>query len=381
MKIVIAPDSFKESIGASAVARAIAAGLRQSLPAARLELVPVADGGEGTAEALVAATGGSMRRLRVIGPLGVPVEASWGLLGDGRTAIIEMAQASGLPLVPPGERHPGRTTSYGTGQLLAAAWAAGANRLIVGVGGSATHDGGAGMLQALGVCFQDRHGRTLDGYLCGDRLDEVHALDLADCAIRHAGVQVIAACDVDNPLCGPHGAAAVFGPQKGATPAQVAALDDALARFYARVAAAGLPEVAMRPGAGAAGGLGAALLAFLNADLRPGIDIVIEATGLADSLRDADFLITGEGRLDQQTLHGKAPAGVASLARSLGVPVIAIGGSIADESELLASGLFAAVESAVCRPTSLPQALAEAEVNLTGAGRRVGAWLRLLILK
>lgn len=384
MRIVIAPDSFKESLAAAAVAAALAAGIRQALPDADLDLIPMADGGEGTVDALVAATGGRHHRCVVVGPLGRPVTACFGLLGDGATAVIEMAQASGLPLVPPGQRDPAATTTYGTGELIAAALAKGARRVIVGVGGSATHDGGSGMLQALGMRFLNGRGRALPGYMNGRALPGVRGLDPGGLPELLRGVSVVAACDVDNPLCGPRGAAAVFGPQKGATPEQIGSLDAAVGDFYCLAARLGITtgaSVADRPGAGAAGGMGAALLGFLGADLRPGVELVMEAVGFERRLAGADFVITGEGRLDGQTLNGKAPAGVARLARRCGVPVIAIGGSLGDEDALLDSGLFAALEASVCRPMDLTEAIDGAERNLVSAGRRIGSWLRLLSFK
>ncbi len=384
MKIVIAPDSFKESLAAAAVAEALAVGIARVLPDAELVLVPLADGGEGTVDAFVAATHGKRHRRTVINPLGLPVEACFGLTGDGSTAVIEMAQASGLALVPPAMRNPALTTTYGTGELMNAALALGVRRLIIGVGGSATHDGGSGMLQSLGVQFLDGGGVPLAGYMNGHSLSQVRAIELGDLRRRLRGIEVIAACDVDNPLCGPLGAAAVFGPQKGAGPAQIAQLDQALGDFYALAVELGVTDSAAlvdRAGAGAAGGVGAALLGFLAAELRPGVDLILEAIDLERHLADTDYLITGEGRIDSQTLHGKAPAGVARLAARYGVPVIAVGGSLSDDQAVMTSGLFDALEAAVYRPVSLADALADAERNLVFAGQRIGSWLRLLTLK
>jgi glycerate kinase len=377
VKIVIAPDSFKESLDAMAVAQAIAGGIAAVLPDADLDLVPMADGGEGTVAALVAATGGSLVPVAVTGPRGERLDATFGLLGDGRTAALELAAASGLALVPPDARNPLLTTSYGTGELMRAALDRGIATLIVGIGGSATVDGGGGLLQALGVRFFTAAGNEIVSPLTGAHLEDIAALDLSNLDPRLAHTRLRIACDVDNPLLGSHGAAAVFGPQKGADAGQVARLDAGLARFYDVVERTLGSSVRSRPGAGAAGGVGAALLAFLDAGLRPGIELVIEAIDLPSRLRGAALVVTGEGRLDTQTLHGKTPHGVARAARALGIPVIAIGGSIADGAEAALAGIFDAVEACVTRPLRLDEALADAPATLRRAGMRVAQWLCL----
>jgi len=359
MKVVVAPDSFKECLSAEAVARAIGRGVRAAAPDAEVVEVPMADGGEGTVRALVAATGGTLHRATVTGPLGEPVEAEFGLLGDGATAVIEMAAASGLPLVPPSRRDPTRTTTRGTGELIGAALDLGASRLIIGIGGSATVDGGAGMAQALGARLLDESGRDIGPG--GGELSRLARLDVSGLDPRLAGVACEVACDVDNPLLGPNGAARVYAPQKGATPEAVAVLEANLARFADVVERDLGVSVRDVPGAGAAGGLGAGLMAFLGARLRPGVQIVIEATGLREKLRGADLAIVGEGKLDAQTAHGKVPVGVAEVAAEAGVPVVAIAGSLGDGYEAVHEKGVAACFAILDRPMSLEEAFARAE--------------------
>jgi len=377
VRIVIAPDSFKESLPAADVARAIADGIASVLPAAELEALPVADGGEGTAAALVAATGGHFVATEVTGPRGERLRASYGVLGDDRSAVIEMASASGLALVPSAVRNPLTTTSYGTGELIRAALDAGLDSIVIAIGGSATVDGGAGLVQALGTVFRRADGTTIDEPMTGALLTEVAGVDVTHLHRRLRDAELRIACDVDNPLLGTHGAAAVFGPQKGATAAQVAQLDAALAQFYDVVETTLGCAVRARPGAGAAGGAGAALLAFLSATLHPGVTLVMDALGLETRLRGATLVITGEGRLDAQTLHGKAPSGVARTARALGIPVVAIGGAIAADAEHALAATFDAVEACVTQPLSLDDALADAPAALRRAGARVACWLQL----
>ena len=366
MKIVIAPDSYKESLSALEVAQAVEAGFRQVFPDAEYVLVPVADGGEGTVDAMVAATGGRKEIVTVTGPLGEPVEAFYGLTGDGDTAVIEMAAASGLMLVPAAARNPLRTSSRGTGELIRAALDAGARRFILGIGGSATNDGGAGMVQALGARLLDADGRDVEG--SGGGLARLERIDVSALDPRLKECRIEVACDVDNPLTGPRGASAVFGPQKGATPEAVETLDTALAHYAVCAKAATGRDVAELPGAGAAGGLGAGLLFFTNARLRSGVDIVLEAVGFAEVVRDADFVITGEGRTDFQTAFGKAPVGVAKLAKQFGVPVFCLSGGLGEGADdVLAHGIDATLS--ICdRPMTLDEcmraggALIESEV-------------------
>lgn len=361
MKLVVAPDSFKESLSAPEVAAAIARGWSRARPLDEILLRPMADGGEGTVDAVLAATGGERRECAVRGPLGAPVQAHWGWLEEG-AAVIEMAAASGLHWVAPQQRDATRTTSYGTGELIRAALEAGARKIILGLGGSATNDGGMGLLQALGVRFLDERGQPLgDG---GAALAGLHAIDLAGLDPRLAGVEVEVAADVNNPLCGEHGASTVFGPQKGASPEQVRLLDAALAR-YAEVAARTLgQDHSLFPGVGAAGGLGFAARAFLKARFRPGVELVAEVSGLAEALEGAGLAITGEGRLDEQSLHGKTPIGVARLALEAGVPLIALAGSLGKGYGRLHEAGIAAAFSLVPGPVSLAEAMAGAAGEL-----------------
>src|SRR5256886_4407205 len=357
MRIVIAPNAFKGSLSALDAAEAIAEGVRVAASDAELVLVPIADGGDGTVDALVAATHGERRTLRVRGPLGDPVNADYGLIDAGSTAVIEMAKAAGLALVPPAKRDPRITTTFGVGELLQHAYDAGARHFIVGIGGSATNDGGAGMAQALGYHLLDEHGHELPpGGLALKRLVRIHVGDV-HANWKQADVDV--ACDVTNPLTGPSGASAIYGPQKGATPAMVAELDAAL-RHVAEIIRRDLGvDVEALPGAGAAGGLGAGLVAFAGARLRPGAEMVMEALRLDDRIKGPDLVITGEGRLDSQTARfGKGPAAVARHARNAGIPVVGLGGSVADEAEL--SLLFDGGEGTVVEPSSLDDAIVQA---------------------
>lgn len=374
-RIVVAPDSFKGSATARQAAEAIARGLRRALPGVVVETVPMADGGEGTVDALVEATGGRFVEVTVTGPLGEDVRVRFGILGDGGTAVIEMAAASGLPLVPPERRNPLLTTTYGTGQLIRAALDRGARRIIVGLGGSATVDGGAGMAQALGARLLDADGRELGWG--GGELGRLARIDVAGLDPRLRQTEILVACDVSNPLYGPEGAAPVFGPQKGATAAMVRRLDDNL-RHFARILRRDLGvEVGQLPGGGAAGGLGAGLVAFCGARLRPGAELVMEAVGLEARLAGADLVVTGEGRLDRQTAYGKTAAAVGRLARKLGVPAVAICGSIGEEVDrqlLEDCGLVGAC-AAVARPMSLQEAMGGVEALLEQAAERLGAFL------
>lgn len=374
MKIVLAPDSFKGSLSARDAAEALAKGFRRVFPDAEYVLIPMADGGEGTVEALVEATQGKRLSVRVTGPAGRPVQATFGILGDGETAVIEMASASGLPLLAIGERNPLTTTTFGTGELIRAALDAGAKRLIIGIGGSATNDGGAGVAEALGARFLDREGRPLPRG--GGSLGELATIDLSHFDPRVREVTVLVACDVDNPLTGVRGASAVFGPQKGATPAMVQTLDRNLAH-YAEVLRRQLgKEVEHVPGAGAAGGLGAGLLAFFNAELRRGVEVVLEAVHFEKHLEGATFVVTGEGELNRQTAYGKTPLGVAQAAKRHGLPVFAVAGSIAaDAHELYEFGIDA-MFPVVPGPLTLEIALRDARRLVTEAAERLARIVR-----
>jgi glycerate kinase len=328
LKVVVAPDSFKECLSAPQVAEAMADGVRAAAPDAQVTSVPMADGGEGTVQALVAATGGALHNATVTGPLGEPVEAEFGILGDGETAVIEMAAASGLPLVPPERRDPTRTTTFGTGELIRAALDRGARHLILGIGGSATVDGGAGMAQALGVRLLGAEGQPLGRG--GGALERLDTIDLSGRDPRPADVTCEVASDVDNPLIGPRGAARVYAPQKGATPQMVESLEANLTRLADVVERDLDVQVRDLPGAGAAGGLGAGLVAFLGAALRPGVELVIEAVHLDEALAGADLALVGEGQLDGQTAFGKVPVGVARVAAKQDIPVVALAGALGD---------------------------------------------------
>ena len=326
MKVVIAPQAFKGSISALEVAAALAEGVRRAVPDAEIDLVPVADGGDGTLETLVEATGGEVRAAAVTGPLGDTVEADWGALGDGRTAVIEMARTSGLALTPPEKRDPLAATTYGLGEVIGRALDAGFRSFIVGIGGSATNDAGAGMAQALGVRLLDARQRDLPPG--GAALARLEHIDVSGLDPRARESTFSVACDVNNPLTGPEGASAVYGPQKGATPEMVAQLDAALSHFAEVVRRDLGKSISQIAGAGAAGGLGGGMVAFLDGGLRAGVDIVLDAVDLRSHLEGADLIITGEGQLDYQTVYNKAPVGVARLAKARRIPVIAISGSL-----------------------------------------------------
>jgi len=347
--------------------------VRSVLPDCEIVCLPLADGGEGTVEALVAATGGRIVPAEVAGPLGEKVSAFFGILGDGETAALEMASASGLPLVPPDRRNPCLTTTFGTGELIRAAIASGCRKLIVGIGGSATNDGGAGAMQALGARFLDSSGNDLPPG--GAALIHLARIDLAHFRFPQ-DVEVVVASDVTNPLCGPQGASAIYGPQKGATPEMVKHLDRAL-RHYADIIREQLgQDVSNRPGAGAAGGLGAGLMAFLKARLRSGIEIVLDTVGFDRHLEGTALVITGEGKIDAQTAYGKTIAGVLKRARQAGVPVFALTGSIEPGAEALEELGLEGMMCILPGPMSLPEAMQNAGPLLEAAARRL---IRLLL--
>ena len=378
MKVVIAIDSFKGCLSSLEAGEALRLGLLRADPHAEVRLCPLADGGEGTVEALTAGLGGSFRSPVVTGPLGEPVTARYGILPDGRTAILEMSAAAGLPLVPPDRRDPLYTTTYGVGEMICDAIAQGCRRFVVGIGGSATNDGGVGMLQALGFELLDREGWPIPfgarGLAALKTIRADAALpELKDCVFR-------VACDVNNPLCGKNGCSAVFGPQKGASPAEIAHTDEWLSA-YARLAQelnpAADPDY---PGAGAAGGLGFAFLSFLNASLEPGAQIVLGETGLERFIREADVIVTGEGRLDGQTAMGKAPIAVAKLAKKHGKSVLAFAGSVAPDAAVCNAQGIDAFFPILRAPSTLAEAMEPeaAQANLSAAAEQV---FRLLCLK
>lgn len=375
MKIVIAPDSYKESLSAQQVATQIELGFREIFPDAHYVKLPVADGGEGTVEAMVAATNGKIIRLDVTGPLGETVNAFYGLSGDESCAYIEMAAASGLELVPAAQRDPLITTSYGTGELIRNALDKGVEHFIIGIGGSATNDGGSGMVQALGAQLLNKEGRQI-GY-GGGQLPELVSIDMSqfDSRIKHCRFEV--ACDVTNPLLGEEGASAVFGPQKGATAELVKQLDNALAH-YAEVIRRELDiDVLSIAGGGAAGGMGVALHAFCHAELRRGIEIVTEALGLDELVRDATLVITGEGRIDSQTIHGKVPIGVARVAKRYNKPVIGIAGSLTKDVGVVHQHGLDAVFSVLYTICTLEEALDNAAENVRLSARNIAATLAI----
>jgi glycerate 2-kinase len=380
MKIVIAPQSFKGSIFALEAAQAIERGVLTAEPDAETVLVPVADGGDGTLEALVNTTGGQTFRSIVTGPLGQAVEAMWGVMGDGQTAVVEMARASGLALVPPQRRNPRTTTTRGTGEIIKEALDKGFTRIIVGLGGSATNDAGAGMASALGVKFLDGEGQPLPNG--GAALSRLARVDLSGLHPRLAGATIIGATDVTNPLCGPTGASAVYGPQKGATPEIVGELDAALKNFAEVVRRDLGKDILESPAAGAAGGLGAGLMAFTGAELRSGIDMVCEVLEFDQHLEGADLVITGEGGTDESTIYDKAPVGVARRARSRQVPTIILTGSIGHGYQMLYQHGIAGIVCIADRPMNFERSIARSAELLEGAAERtlhllkVGAGLR-----
>lgn len=357
MKIVIAPDSFKESLSAPLVAQAIARGLHRAAPDATLVCVPMADGGEGTVEAILAATGGERKCHEVRDALGRAIQAQWGWLPD-HVAVIEMACAAGLEHIAPQDRDPLRATSYGVGQLIGHALNLGAKQIVLGLGGSATNDAGAGMLQALGLKLLDAQGHILPPG--GAALAQLARIDNSGLDPRLKDVQIIIASDVNNPLCGAQGASAIFGPQKGATPEQVQTLDAALEHFANLCAQTLGYDRRDAPGSGAAGGLGFAAHAWMQSNFRPGVEVVAELGGLALAVRDAQLVITGEGRMDAQTLNGKTPMGVAKIAKAAGVPVVAIAGSLGPGYQALYDAGIVSAFSLVSGPSTLAQACHDA---------------------
>lgn len=374
-RYLCAPDSFKESLTAMEAARAMAQGIENADHDAEVRCLPMADGGEGTARALVDATGGSMRAVPVHDPLGRPVEGHFGLLADGTTAVVETAEASGLALLEAKERNPLIASSYGTGELMLAVVRSGAKRIIVGLGGSATNDAGAGLLQALGVRLLDKNGNDLAHG--GAALANLTTIDISTMDPALKNVAITAACDVTNPLTGPTGASAVFGPQKGASKDDVATLDAALAHFAQVIDSQLGVAVNDVPGAGAAGGIGAALKGFLNAEFRPGIAIVIEQSGLDAAAQWADVVFTGEGSIDFQTKFGKTPAGVAETAKRHGKPVIAVAGHIGTGIDELHEVGIDAVFGIAPGAASLSELLADAAANVTRTTEQIVRTLQL----
>ena len=375
MKIVIAPDSYKESLSASEVAQAIEKGFREIFPDAQYVSVPVADGGEGTVEAMIAATQGTEQHVSVTGPLGEKVNACWGISGDGATAIIEMAAASGLALVPPAKRNPLVTTSCGTGELILDALDKGARNIIIGIGGSSTNDGGAGMVQALGAKLCDANGKEI-GY-GGGSLMALNSIDVSGLDPRLKECTIRVACDVTNPLIGETGASRIFGPQKGADEATIVELDRNLSHYADVIKKSLQIDVKNVPGSGAAGGMGAALMAFLGAELRSGIEIVTQALNLEEHIHDCTWVLTGEGRLDSQSIHGKVPVGVANVAKKYHKPVIGIAGSLTRDVGIVHQYGIDAVFSVLNSVSSLEEAFRGASDNIYRASRNIAATLQV----
>ena len=374
MRIVVAPQEFKGTLTAEQATQAMAEGVRRALPDAEVETIPLADGGPGTVPAIVAAVGGRVLRAFVQDPLGRTVEAEWALL-DGGTGVLEMAAAAGLWRLRPEERDPLAASTYGVGQLIVAALAAGCQRVVIGLGGSATNDGGAGMASALGVRFLDNEGRDLPPG--GAALAGLARIDVSGLEARARACRFTAATDVTNPLCGPDGASFVYGPQKGASPAAAAQLDAALRRFGEVVERDLAIPVLAATGAGAAGGLGAGLIAFLDAEVRPGIDVVAEIVRLRDRLRGADLLVTGEGCLDGQTGWGKTVAGVARIAGEEGVPVLVVPGALGPGWKAILP-LVDGVEPVVGGAATAEDSLARpAELLALTAERALRGWARM----
>ncbi|MEQ4922530.1 glycerate kinase [Proteus hauseri] len=371
MKIVIAPDSFKESLSAKEVAESIKQGFLRYFPDAQYCCVPMADGGEGTVTSLVDATKGEFIFTDVCGPLGKQVTANWGILGDGTTAVIEMAQASGLHLVPINLRHPTLTTSYGTGELINAALARGVKKIILGLGGSATNDAGAGMMQALGLNLKDKFGTSLP--FGGLSLAQLYSIDINQLNPKLKNIEIEIACDVTNPLCGEYGASAIFGSQKGATEDDIQLLDSALNHFGTYLENFTQRSLINIAGSGAAGGLALPLLALTSATLSPGVQLVAKAVELEKQLMNADLVITGEGRMDSQSAQGKTPIGVAKLAKEYQLPVIAlVGGYLPDYGVVRQHGIDA-VFSVVPGVSTLSDALAHAQQNIAETAYNVAA--------
>lgn len=382
MKFVIAPDSFKGSLTAKQAAKAMKTGLARVYPDADYTLVPMADGGEGTVQSLVDATHGHFYTEQVTGPLGTQVAAKFGILGDGQTGVIEMSQASGIQFVNEQTRNPLITTTYGTGELILKALDQGISKLILGIGGSATNDGGAGMAQAIGAQLLDQAGNQIE--VGGGQLDQLEKIDISKVDPRIKDLEILIASDVTNPLVGPDGASAVFGPQKGATPEMVKVLDDNL-RHYAEIIKRDLHvDLADYPGAGAAGGLGAGLLAFTNSTMEKGVEIVVEYSGLKEKAQGADFVFTGEGGIDFQTKFGKTPYGVALATKQVApnAPVIVIAGSVGDGiNELYSEKSIDAIFTSVAGVKTLQEALDTATHDVAQVAENIGRLIAKTLAK
>ena len=370
MKIIIAPDSFKGSLTAKEAASAMARGVRAIAPNAEIDIIPLADGGEGTLEALVASTHGQFKQVAASDPLGRSINGLYGVLGDGKTIVIEMAVVSGLLLLKENERNPLFTTTYGTGQLIRQALDSGCRELILGIGGSSTNDCGAGMAQALGVRFFRNDKTEIVDKICGKLLGDVAAIDNSRIHPTVRSAHITVACDVRNPLLGENGCTYVYAPQKGANPEIVKQLETNMASFINIAEKTINRSVRDIPGAGAAGGLGAGLMLFLGAKLQPGIDIVMDACGFSERIKDADFILTGEGKIDSQTAFGKTVAGIASRAKLRKISVIAFAGKVENTDNLHQSGVTSCYSISPDTMT-LEQSMTNAATLLQSAVERV----------
>lgn len=374
--IVLAPDSFKESMSAKEVCIAMEKGIKKVDASIKCIHVPMADGGEGTMQSLIDATNGEIYDLEVTGPLGNKINANFGILGDREVGVLEMASASGIHLVPLDKRNPLVTTTYGTGELIKACLDKGVKKLLIGIGGSATNDGGAGVIQALGGKLLDKEGNELG--FGGGELYKLHTIDLTNFDFRLKDVVVEVACDVNNPLCGENGASHVFGLQKGATLEMVSILDRNL-RHYADIIKEQLrKDILDIPGAGAAGGLGAGLMTFLNGTLKTGIEMVIEYTSLEEKIKDADMVWTGEGSIDFQTQYGKTPLGVAKIAKKYNKPVVAFAGKIGDDIDILYEKGIDSIFGIMKEVTSIDEALKHGKKNIEKTAENVIRLIRLI---
>jgi len=362
MRIIIAPDSFKGCLNALKVAQAMRRGIQRVYPESVIDMIPMADGGEGTVEAILSAVRGVEVKVNVTDPLGRPIEASYGLIDNGSTAIIEMAAASGLTLLSDEEKNPSITSTYGTGLLIRDALERDVNKILLGIGGSATNDGGAGLAVALGVKLLDSQGKELPPG--GVALAKLANIDMSEINPHLSKVEIEVACDVQNPLCGPEGASAVYGSQKGASPEDIQELDTALRNFGERLSTVAGKSLLELVGGGAAGGLGAGAVGFLGAQLRPGSQIVLEVSNADEKIQYADLVLTGEGRTDFQTAYGKVPVGVAALAKKYNVPVLAISGSVEGSPDLLSDQGVVSCFSISEGPTTLEEAFTNAEEQL-----------------
>ncbi len=374
MHVLIAVDSFKGSLSSQKAGEAITAGIKRVFPEATTDIIIMADGGEGTVEAIVQAGKGRTQTMRVTSPIGESIEAILGQLPDG-TVILEMASASGLPLVPKEKRNPWVTTTWGTGELIRKAMDLGAKHIVIGIGGSATNDGGAGMAQALGARLLDKEGQELGPG--GGSLERLETIDLTGLDPRLAATKITVMCDVDNPLCGPRGASAIYGPQKGATPDMVERLDQNLRHFAQKIKEQHGMDLIDVPGAGAAGGLGAGLMAFTGAELKTGIEAILDTVGFDKMLEQADIVITGEGRIDGQSIYGKVPMGVAKRAKKYGKPTMAIVGSIGPGSESLYQHGLSSILAIANGPMPLEEAMDNAYELTQEAAERAFRILRV----